>query len=171
MRSRWTSTWRWSVLFHLISGVTPRLWLRCNVVNPGKMFHSSFIDSPSILSKALYACELTNTFFPYKIWSSVLVHLSKTQNKVWEYVDLCKKQTDNFFIITKIMFPWRIIPVDGIHSTDLLWMSDNHFFRYVEHLFHREIVPCRFDEMPIFWAIVPHGNRCSQCWRPKFPTL
>ena len=29
----------------------------CNVVNPGKMFHSNSIGSPSIVSKALYSGE------------------------------------------------------------------------------------------------------------------
>ena len=32
----------------------------CNVVNPGKIFHSNSICSPSILSKALYSGELLN---------------------------------------------------------------------------------------------------------------
>ena len=32
----------------------------CNVVNPGKMFHSNSIGSPSIVSKALYCGELLN---------------------------------------------------------------------------------------------------------------
>ena len=32
----------------------------CNVVNPGKIFHSNSIGSPSILSNALYCGELLN---------------------------------------------------------------------------------------------------------------
>ena len=36
------------------------LWLSCNVVNPGKIFHSNSIGSPSILSKVLYSGELLN---------------------------------------------------------------------------------------------------------------
>ena len=32
----------------------------CNVVNPGKLFHSNSIGSPSIVSKALYCDELLN---------------------------------------------------------------------------------------------------------------
>ena len=32
----------------------------CNVVNPGKMFHSNSIGSPSIVSKALCSGELLN---------------------------------------------------------------------------------------------------------------
>ena len=32
----------------------------CNVVNPGKIFHSNSIDSPSIVSKVLYCDELLN---------------------------------------------------------------------------------------------------------------
>ena len=50
-----------------VSGVTLNLdsnswtlWQSCNVVNPGKMFHSNSIGSPSILSKALYSGELLN---------------------------------------------------------------------------------------------------------------
>ena len=33
-----------------------------NVVNPGKIFHSNSIGSPSILSKVLYSGELLNHF-------------------------------------------------------------------------------------------------------------
>ena len=36
------------------------LWQSCNVVNPGKIFHSNSIGSPSILSKVLYSGELLN---------------------------------------------------------------------------------------------------------------
>ena len=32
----------------------------CNVVNPGKIFHSNSIGSPSIVSKVLYCDELLN---------------------------------------------------------------------------------------------------------------
>ena len=32
----------------------------CNVVNPGKIFHSNSIGSPSFVSKALYCDELLN---------------------------------------------------------------------------------------------------------------
>ena len=36
------------------------LWQSCNVVNPGKIFHSNSIGSPSIVSKVLYSDELLN---------------------------------------------------------------------------------------------------------------
>ena len=36
------------------------LWQSCNVVNPGKIFHSNSFGSPSILSKNLYSDELMN---------------------------------------------------------------------------------------------------------------
>ena len=37
------------------------IWLQsCNVVNPGKIFHSNSIGSPSSLSKALYSDALLN---------------------------------------------------------------------------------------------------------------
>ena len=49
------------------SGVSPNLYsklltfsLSCNVLNPGKMFHSKSIGSPSILSKFLYFGEVLN---------------------------------------------------------------------------------------------------------------
>ena len=53
----------------------------CNVMNPGKIFHSNSIGSPSIVSKALSCDELLNhvnlssqTVFDW----GVLIHLSKT---------------------------------------------------------------------------------------------
>ena len=49
---------------------------------------------------------------------------------------------------------------------DLIWLSDYQLFRYVEHLFHREIF-CIFDGMHIVWVILHHEYRCSQCWRHK----
>ena len=36
------------------------LWQSCDVVNPGKIFHSNSIGSPSILSNVLYSDELLN---------------------------------------------------------------------------------------------------------------
>ena len=36
------------------------LWLSCNVVNPGKIFHSNSIGSPSICPSVLYSGELLN---------------------------------------------------------------------------------------------------------------
>ena len=35
-------------------------WTSCNVVNPGKIFHSNSIGSPSIVSKVLYCDESLN---------------------------------------------------------------------------------------------------------------
>ena len=36
------------------------LWQSCNVVNPGKIFHSNSFGSPSIVSKVLYCSESLN---------------------------------------------------------------------------------------------------------------
>ena len=36
------------------------LMMSCNVVNPGKIFHSNSIGSPSIVSKVLYCGESLN---------------------------------------------------------------------------------------------------------------
>ena len=50
------------ILLVKFSGVSVNLnsnsltsWLSCNVLNPGKIFHSNSIGSPSILSKFLYS--------------------------------------------------------------------------------------------------------------------
>ena len=49
------------------SGVSPNFYskhltssLSCNFLNPGKIFHSKSIGSPSILSKFLYSGEFLN---------------------------------------------------------------------------------------------------------------
>ena len=69
-----------------------------NVVNPGKIFHSNSIGSPSILSKALYSGEFLNHF---NLSSHAMLTLgSRTpfqdiiQNP--EYVDICVQETDDF---------------------------------------------------------------------------
>ena len=60
---------------------------------------------------------------------------------------------------------WKIFPVNWSHSIKLIWLSDYQLFRYVEHLFHCEIVPCIFDGMQNFWVILSHEYRCFHCWR------
>ena len=51
---RWTSTWLEFFLWHfLVFLLIFSLSQSCNVSNPGKMFHSNFVGSPSIPSKFL----------------------------------------------------------------------------------------------------------------------
>ena len=146
------------------------LWLSCNVVNPGKISHSNSIGSPSILSKSSvlwWTFEPRQSVFPCNIWLRVLVHLSKTQHRIWEYVDFCALGADDFFITNqRQILPWRVFPKNCFHSIDLVWQLGHQLFRYVEHLFHCEIF-CIFDGMPIVWVILLHEYRCSQCWGHK----
>ena len=162
------------------SGVSPNLnsnswtlWLSCNVVNPGKMFHSNSIGSPSILSKVLYSGELLNprqSFFPCCVCARVLVHLSKTQYRIWKYVDFCALKIDDLLITNQgQILPWRVFPVNCLHSIDLIWLFGHQFLRYVEHLFHCEIFWI-LDGMPIVWTILHHEYRCLQCWRHEHST-
>ena len=59
----------------------------CNVVNPGKIFHSNSIGSSSILSKALYCDELLNhvnlssqTIFDFGFWFIFPKHNTESEN-------------------------------------------------------------------------------------------
>ena len=108
-------------------------WLSCNVLNPGKIFHSNFIGSPSILSKNLYSggpFEPRQSVFPCHIWLRVLVHLSKTKYRIWEYVDTCALETDDMFIINqRQILPHRIFPINCVHSRDLIWLSISQICR------------------------------------------
>ena len=136
----------------------------CNVVNPGKICHSNSIGSPSIVSKVLCCGEYlwTNSiFFPNSIWCWVLIHLSKTQHRIWKYVNLCKRETDDFFTTDhRQLFPWRIFPADLRHSKNLIWLYHYQLFRYVEHLLLSEIFTCpnhrTFVDVLhcIFWRMV-----------------
>ena len=57
--------------------------------------------------------------------------------------------------------------VNWIHSINLIWLSDYQLFRYVEHLFHCEISSCILDGMKIFWVILSHEHKRTQCRRHK----
>ena len=76
-------------------------WLSCNVLNPGKIFHSKSISSPSSLSKVLYSWwtfEPLQSLFPCSVRLGVLVYLTKKQYRIWKYVDFWALKTDDFFI-------------------------------------------------------------------------
>ena len=91
-------------------------WTSCNVVNPGKIFHSNSIGSPSILSKFLYSGVLFEPFqslFPCYVRSRVLVHLAKTQYRIWKYVNFCALKIDDLFITNqRQVLPWRVFPIN-----------------------------------------------------------
>ena len=103
------------------------LWLSCNVVNPGKIFHSNSTGSPSILSKALssvWTFEPRQSVFPCNIWLRVLVHLSKTQDTIWEFVGLvvCKRLTTCSSPIKDNCFHEESSQFYCFHSIDLIWL-------------------------------------------------
>ena len=52
------------------------------------------------------------------------------------------------------MLPWRVFPINCLHSIDLIWFFGHQFVRYVEHLFHWEIFWI-LDGMQIVWVILP----------------
>ena len=146
------------------------LWQSCNVVNPGKIIPLEFhwLTDKSVQSSVFWwTFEPRQSVFPCNIWLRVLVHLTKTQNRIWEYVDLCVQETDDLFITcSRQILSWGVFPVNWTHSIDLVWLFGYLFLRYVEHLFHCEIF-CIFDGMPIVWEILHHQYRCLQCRRHK----
>ena len=108
--------------------------------------------------------EPRQSVFPCNIWLRVLVHLTKTQYRIWEYVDFCALEIDDSFITNqRQVVPWRVFPVNCFPSIDLI-LFGHQFRRYVEHLFHCEMF-CILDGMPIVWVILLHEYRCFQCWR------
>ena len=75
------------------SGVSPNLLSKlltlsqnCNVSNPGKMFHSNSVSSPSIPSKkvsvALRRCNPFYPFLPIFVSFRILMDLSKAQHRI-----------------------------------------------------------------------------------------
>ena len=145
------------------SGVSPDLnrklltfWLSCKRIESREQFHSNSIGSPSMLSKVLYSgwtLEPLQSFSPCDVWSRVLVHLSKTQYRIWKYVNLCALKIDDFLITNqRQILQWRISPINCFHSIDLI-LFGYQFLRYVEHLFHCEIF-CVLDGMPIVWIFL-----------------
>ena len=58
-------------------------WLSCNVLNPGKIFHSNSIGSPSILSKVLYSGELLN-------------HVNLSSHAIFDWGFSCISRTRSF---------------------------------------------------------------------------
>ena len=80
--------------------------------------------------------EPTQLFFPSNIWCWDLIHLSKVKKRIWKYINVCMRYTDDFFIINqRQLSPWRIFPSDLRHSKNLTWFTDYQQFRYVEHPF------------------------------------
>ena len=117
----------------------------CNVVNPGKIFHSNSIGSPSIVSKVLY---LWWTFEPrqlvlpnqYLVVGSRSSFQSITQNLK---IRKPSRARDWWFLHHRLKIivsmqnpPWLIV-FTPIH---LIWLFGYQLFRYVEHLFHCEIL-------------------------------
>ena len=116
------------------------------MVNPGKIFHSTSIGSPSILSKALYSGELLNH-----------VHLSSHAMFDFGFSFIFPRhntESENMstFACERLMISSSLTRDICFHeeSSELLevtpWISSDLFeyqlFRYVKHLFHREIVTC-----------------------------
>ena len=74
-----------------VSGASPNLLSRsvtlpqiCNVVNPGKMFHSNSVGSPLIpsVSVAFVSDDPFNPFLPNFVGFKMLMDLSKAQHRI-----------------------------------------------------------------------------------------
>ena len=92
-----------------VSGVCPKSLSRsmilsqnCNVVNPGKMFHSNSvglsIDS-IIISVAFLGSGSCNSVLPSFVGFGMLKNLSEAQHRIREHIDFCALKIDDYFII------------------------------------------------------------------------
>ena len=136
------------------SGVSPNLnsklltsWLSCKLLNPGKIFHSNSICSPSILSKVLHSGDDLNhskLLFPCIVWLGGSRRSYQVTIRIWKDVDFRALKIDNTFITNqRQVFPWMIFPTFCLHSRDLI-MFRHLFCRYVEHLFQCEVFCIRY---------------------------
>ena len=135
------------------SGVTPNFFFnswtllqKCNLVNPGERFHSSSIGSPSIISKILWAGELLkhfnlyyNAVFDWEFSRILPRHNTKSEKK--KKRTLRSLKNDDFITNQRQILPWRVFPINCFISIDLI-LFGHQFCRYVEHLFHCEILSC-----------------------------
>ena len=119
MRCRWTSTWRWSFLekslkFHSISTITLKLLDWTVTIESWKdiplEFHWLTINSVQVSAK-LKMIWTTPIFVSIQC---LIVYLTKTQNRIWKYVDLCVLETHDLFITNqRQVLPWRAFPVES----------------------------------------------------------
>ena len=135
----------------------------CNVVNPGKYSTRIPLTHHQLCPKL---CIVVNSWTTstcllkqYLIVGSRSSFQSTIQNlKIRE-----PSRTRGWWFLdhqSKINVSMKIIPVNCIHSINLIWLSDYQLFRYVKHLFHCEILSCIFDGMQIFWVILSHEHKC-----------
>ena len=169
------------------SGVSPDLnnnswtsWLSCNVLNLGKIFHSNSIGSPSIMSKVLYSGEFfepLQSLFPCSVWLRVLVYLTKTQYRIWKYVDFCALETlmtcsspirEKYFheeFSESIVFT----PQHRSHLVRTPFSQICRTFVSVWDLLYSWCLSVRSlavrDGLTIVWVILSHEYRWFQCWR------
>ena len=133
------------VSFHLDSN-SCTLWQSCNVVNPGKIFHSNSIGSPSIVSKVLHCGELLNHV--HLSSHNLIVGSGSSYQGITQNLKIRKPLRARDWRLLhhqpKINTSMKNLPVNCIHSIDLVWLFGYQLFRNVEHLFHCEIVPLYF---------------------------
>ena len=131
--------WSWAL------GLCRRAAMWCILVKYSTRIPSAL---PSVVQSSVNVTNLWKPIqlsFPSNIWCWVLMHLSMAWHKIWEYINLSVRETDDFFIIDqRYLFPWRIFPAIWSHSKNLTSLFDYQLFRHVKHLFESEIVPCVF---------------------------
>ena len=90
-----------------VSGVCPKslstsliLPQSCNVVNPGKMFHSNSVGSPLIpsVSVASHGFDTCNSVLPSFVGFRKLMDPPEAQHRICEDRDFCALKIDNRFV-------------------------------------------------------------------------
>ena len=156
MRCRWTSTWRWSVLWnHLVlrSLLTVTLGLCCRTATWWILgWYSTRIPLAHHQFCPKFCIVMNSWTTPICLPRQYLIVDSRssfqgiTQNlkirkllraRDWRLLDHQPK----------INVSLKIYPVNWIRSMDLTWLSDYQLFRYVKHLFHCEIFTWIVDGM------------------------
>ena len=102
--------------------------------------------------------------FPCIVWMGVLVYLSKTQYRIWEYVELCALKTDDLLVTNqRQILPWKIFPINCVHSIDLI-LFRHQFRRYFEHLLKGKIYSILQGVTSVL-VILSHEFSWIQCYR------
>ena len=130
MRCRWTSTyiefflWNALMFYPNLNSNSWTSWLSCNVLNPGKIFHSNSIGSQSILSKSLYSWVVLNlpnlsshASFDWG-FSKILPRHNAESEKTWTFVRWRLMSCSS--PIKKQTVPWIIFPINYFHCIDLI---------------------------------------------------
>ena len=118
---------RWSSVFHSISTVTLEL------LNSGELLNHS------------------KSFFPCNVWLLVLVHLSKTQYRIWEYADIVSARD------------WRLLHHQPMINTSMKSVCSYLYFPWISS----DCSVINFSDMSNFCFIVRSSVFLMECKLPE----